>query len=114
RMGRELAGSTLGLIGYGVISRHLAPLAAALGMTVLVSDPFAKVDDPRFRQVEQDELLAGSDYVVCLAVANERTENLMDAAAFARMRPCACFVNMSRGNLVDEAALAAALASGHL
>jgi D-3-phosphoglycerate dehydrogenase len=52
--------------------------------------------------------------VICLAIANEETENLMNEGAFARMKKDAFFVNMSRGNLVDEAALAKALASGHL
>ena len=52
---------------------------------------------------------AASDYVVCLAVANEQTENLIGQAALARMQPHAFFINLSRGNLVDEAALTAAL-----
>ena len=109
RVGRQLAGSTVGIIGYGRISRELAPLLAALGMTVLVSDPYAQVDDRRFLKLPLEELLGRADYVVCLAIANEETENLMDAAAFARMKPDAFFINMSRGNLVDEAALAQAL-----
>ena len=53
--------------------------------------------------------LSRSDYVVCLAVANEQTENLIGQAALARMQPHAFFINLSRGNLVDEAALSAAL-----
>ena len=57
-------------------------------------------------------MLAQSDFVVCLAVATDQTENLMDAAAFAAMKPTACFINASRGNLVDEAALARALDDG--
>ena len=60
------------------------------------------------------EMLPKVDYVICLAIANEETENLIDAAAFARMKPDAFFINMSRGNLVDEAALAAALTEGRL
>src|SRR3954465_5933752 len=78
-------------------------------MTVLVSDPFAKVDDPHIRRVPLETLLAASDFVVCLVVANEQTENLMNAANFARMKKSAYFLNLSRGNLVDEAALLAAL-----
>jgi D-3-phosphoglycerate dehydrogenase len=113
-MGRQLKGSTLGVIGYGAIGRYLSDLAVALGMTVLVADPHARADKPGLRQVALAELLAASDFVVCLAVATEATENLMDAAAFARMKPGAYFVNVSRGNLVDEAALQAALDSGHL
>jgi D-3-phosphoglycerate dehydrogenase / 2-oxoglutarate reductase len=108
-MGRQLAGGRLGIIGYGSIGRNLAPVALALGMEVWVADPFATIDDARIRHVPLDDLLARSDYVVCLAVANEDTENLIGQATLARMQPHAFFINLSRGNLVDEAALAAAL-----
>lgn len=114
RMGRQLSGAAVGIIGYGRIARHLAPVLAAMGVTVLVSDPYAQVDDPRFIKLPMDDLLARADYVVCLAVATEETENLLDAAAFARMRRDAFFINLSRGNLVDEAALAAALTEGRI
>lgn len=114
QMGAQLKGNTLGVIGYGAIGRYLAELGAALGMTVLVADPFARVDKPAIRQVELPALLAQADFVVCLAVADERTENLMDAAAFARMKRGAFFINVSRGNLVDEAALEAALRQGRI
>ena len=112
RMGRQLASSTLGIIGYGAIGRQMAPMALALGMKLLIADPYAKVEDSRLTQVSMDDLLAQSDYVLCLAVATEETENLMNAQAFARMKPSAYFINVSRGNLVDEAALAAALKDG--
>ena len=108
-MGRELRGATLGLIGYGQIGRYLCKLALPFGMRVLVSDPYAKVDDAALTQVDFSELLATADYVVCLAVANEETEILMNEAAFAAMKPGAYFINPSRGNLVDEAALKRAL-----
>lgn len=113
-MGRQLAGATLGVIGYGQIGRYLCDLARALRMRVLVSDPHAAVADAALRQVELPLLLAESDYVVCLAVANTQTENLINAAAFAAMKPTAYFINPSRGNLVDEAALAAALDAGRI
>jgi D-3-phosphoglycerate dehydrogenase / 2-oxoglutarate reductase len=109
RMGRQLAGSKIGIIGYGSIGRYLAEVAKVLRMEVLVSDPFVTVGDSAIGQVALDELLAASDYVVCLAIANEQTENLIGEAALARMQPHAVFVNLSRGNLVDEAALARAL-----
>lgn len=112
KMGRQLKGSTLGIVGYGVIARHLAPLGLALGMKVLVADPFQKPDDPALHHVPFETLLAESDFVVCLAVANEQTENLMNAVAFSRMKRTAYFLNLSRGNLVDEAALEAALDAG--
>jgi D-3-phosphoglycerate dehydrogenase len=92
RVGRQLGGSTAGIIGYGRISRALAPVLAALGMKVLVSDPYAQIDDRRF----------------------EKRENLVNAAAFARMKPDAFFINMSRGNLVDEKALFQALAANRI
>jgi D-3-phosphoglycerate dehydrogenase len=108
-MGRQLAGSRLGIIGYGSIGRYLADIARVLGMEVLVADPFASVSDAGIQHVPLDDLLGRSDFVVCLAVANEQTENLIGQAALARMQPHAFFINLSRGNLVDEAALAAAL-----
>src|SRR6266436_2774049 len=73
-MGRQLAGSRIGIIGYGSIGRYLAGIAKALGMEVLVADPFASVDDPCIAHVPLDELLGRSDFVVCLAVANDKTE----------------------------------------
>jgi D-3-phosphoglycerate dehydrogenase / 2-oxoglutarate reductase len=108
-MGRQLAGSRLGIIGYGSIGRYLADIAMVLGMEVLVADPHAAVSDAAIRHVPLDDLLVGSDYVVCLAVANKQTENLIGQAALARMPPHAFFINLSRGDLVDEAALSAAL-----
>ncbi len=114
RMGRELRGATLGVIGFGAIGRYLCRLARALGMRVRVSDPNVRVDDPEYLQSDLAELLADADYVVCLAPATAATENLMDERAFSTMRPGAFFINASRGNLVDEAALLRALDSGHL
>jgi len=110
RTGHELRASTLGIIGYGAIGRDLARVAKALGMRVLVNDPYVK----GIEQTSLDELLARSDYVVPLAVATPETENLMNDAAFAKMKPGAFFINVSRGNLVDEAALARALDSGRI
>lgn len=114
RMGRQLAGATLGILGYGTIGRRLAAIARALRMTVLVADPFVVPEDPQIRHAPLHDVLAASDFVVCLVVATEETENLLDAAAFAAMKPGALFVNLSRGNLVDEAALRQALDHGPL
>ncbi|MGX7706579.1 NAD(P)-dependent oxidoreductase [Methylobacterium sp. Gmos1] len=114
RMGRQLAGSRLGIIGYGAIGRSLAAIAAHLGMEVLICDPHVAVPADRGRQVAFETLMAEADIVVCLAVATEATENLIDGAALARMRRDAVFINLSRGNLVDEAALAAALTEGRI
>ena len=109
QMGRELKGSTLGVIGYGAIGKEVVRIGKAFGMKVLINDPYKKV-----KQVALDKLLAQSDYVVPLAVATTETENLMDAKAFAKMKRGAYLINVSRGNLVDEEALEQALDSGHL
>jgi D-3-phosphoglycerate dehydrogenase len=114
QMGRELRGSTLGVVGYGQIARHLAPIATAFGMRVLVCDPYVRVDTPSIEQVDRTTLLRDADYVVCLAPATPATANLFDARAFAAMKPGACFINASRGELVDEQALADALDGGRL
>jgi D-3-phosphoglycerate dehydrogenase / 2-oxoglutarate reductase len=109
RIGRQLAGSTLGILGYGVIGEYLAKLGVALGMSVLAYDPHKTIAEAGVRQTSFDEALAEADFVVCLVVATPETENLMNASAFTRMRPTAFFLNLSRGNLVDEAALEKAL-----
>ena len=108
-MGRELKGSTLGVIGYGAIGKEVVRLGKALGMRVLIHDPYQQVE-----QVTLDALLKESDYVVPLAVATPETENLIGKDALAKMKKGACLINASRGNLVDEAALEAALDSGRL
>ena len=109
RMGRELKDSTIGVIGYGQIGREVVRVAKALGMRVLIHDPYQKL-----RQVKLDKLLKESDYVVPLAVATAETENLIGREALAKMKKGAYLINVSRGNLVDESALEAALDSGHL
>jgi len=114
RMGRQLAGRTLGLIGYGRIARRVAEIAVALRMRVLANDPYATIADPGVDSVSMERLLAESDVVMPLAVANDTTRHVVDAAALAAMRRGVLLVNLSRGQLVDEAALAAALDSGQV
>ncbi len=109
RMGKQLRGATLGILGYGAIGEYLARLGVAFGMKVIVSDPFKTVTEPGVRRDSFESVVAQSDFLVCLVIANEQTENLMNAAAFARMKKTAFFINVSRGNLVDEQALAAVL-----
>ena len=113
-MGRELRGATLGVIGFGQIGRNVVALGQAFGMHLLVTDPHRRVEEPAVTQVSLPQLLADADIVVCLATATPETENLMAAAAFGAMKHGALFVNASRGNLVDEAALLQALDSGRL
>jgi len=112
RMGRQLAGATIGIIGYGPLARRVAELASAFDMTVLVHDPYVRVDDPRHHAVALDDLVTRADYVVPLAVATDETENLIDARRLGLMKRTAFLVNLSRGNLVDEAALRSALDAG--
>lgn len=109
-LGRELKGSTLGVVGYGQIGREVVRVARALGMKVLISDPY--VSDAQ--TVSLDKLLAESDYLVPLATATAETESLFNEESFSKMKQGAFFINVSRGNLVDEAALEAALDSGRL
>lgn len=113
-MGRELRGATLGIVGFGGIGSSLAPLARAFGMQVLVNTLQCIEPQEGLRQVDLPELLAGADFVVCLAPANAATAGLFGTAAFAAMKPGAFFINASRGELVDEAALQQALESGRL
>ncbi len=124
-MGREIAGKRLGLVGFGSIARETARRAAALGMAVAAHDPFVAADDPAWTQtwtpasgpVERtalDALIAGSDVLSLHVPLTDATRGLIDAAALARMPTGAILINAARGGIVDEAAVAAALRSGHL
>ena len=113
-LGHQLAGSTLGIIGYGSIGKRLSEVAAVLGMKILVHDPYITITDEHIHQVSFLDVLAGADFLACLAVATDETENLMNEAAFSAMKQSSYFINVSRGNLVDEAALEVALNIGHL
>ena len=113
-MGRQLRGANLGVVGYGHIGRNVCRIAQSLGMHVSAYDPFVTSSDEGVQMMDLPELLAQSDFVVCLAVANAATENLFNATTFAKMKKGAFFINPSRGNLVDEDALMHALESGHL
>ena len=115
RSGFQLRGKTAGMIGYGAIARYLADALRALGVQVVVTDPFT--DDATadgFEQLGLDELLGRSDIVVPLATSTPETENLIDASALAAMRPGAVLINVSRGELLDEDAVGEALDSGRL
>jgi D-3-phosphoglycerate dehydrogenase len=113
-MGRELRGAAVGIIGYGGIGQRLGELVRAFDARLLVNTPQALAAHDGLTQVTLPTLLAESDFVVCLAPAQPDTRHLMNGRAFAAMRPGAYFVNASRGELVDEAALLDALDSGHL
>ncbi|MBB6550447.1 NAD(P)-dependent oxidoreductase [Nonomuraea rubra] len=114
--GRELRGSTLGLIGYGASARALVPLARAFGMSVICSTrvPARLRDDPSVAFVGLHELLATADYVSVHTSLTERTRGLLGEAAFERMKPTALLVNTARGPIVDEDALVAAVRAGQI
>ncbi len=109
----ELGGRVVGLVGYGAVPRLLAPVLAALGCRVIYTDlrPVAEAVGT-WRPL--DVLLAEADVVSLHVPLTQETENLIDAAALARMKPGAILVNTARGGLVDPRALEAALRSGRL
>jgi phosphoglycerate dehydrogenase-like enzyme len=112
---RELAGKTLGLVGFGRIARRVARVAQSMGMRVAAFDPFVEeVDFFVDRVGTLSGLLGMSDVVSVHVPLNGETARLFDAATFEQMKPGAVFVNTARGGLVDHDALTAALDSGHL
>ena len=109
---RELSGSTLGLVGYGAIGSGVARSATALGMRVLVvrEHPQKATGSERPFGFEQlDEVISQSDFLVLAAPVTEKTRHLINAERLNRMKPEAYLINVSRGALIDEAALAQAL-----
>jgi len=120
-MGREIAGRRLGLLGFGSIARETARRAAALGMDVAAHDPFVDPRDPAWsptfgpvRNRDLDALIAESDVLSLHVPLTDQTRGLIDATALARMPKGAILINAARGGIVDEAAVADALRTGHL
>ncbi len=113
-MTRQLTGAPIGIIGYGAIGRRIGELAIAFGMEVCAYDPYTRIVNGNVRQVDLDRVLSHPLFVVCAAYSTPETRAMMNAAAFARMRKDAYFINVSRGALVDEAALEAALVEGRI
>jgi D-3-phosphoglycerate dehydrogenase / 2-oxoglutarate reductase len=118
--GVELNGKTLALCGLGRIGRKVALLARAFGMRTLVFDPFVKPDAGVLMETGATlmatlgEALAGADFVSVHSPLTPETKQMFNQATFALMKPGSFFINVSRGGMVDEAALLAALHSGHL
>lgn len=108
--------ATLGIVGFGRIGREMAKRARGFDMTILYHDvhPASAEEEAAFgaRRAEMDELLAKSDFVSLHTNLTPETHHLMDAAAFAQMKPTAIMVNTSRGPVVDQAALHDALRTG--
>jgi (S)-sulfolactate dehydrogenase len=116
-VGFELAGRRLGLVGLGGIARVLATKAAALGMAVGAHDPLLTPDDEAWQLAERMELpplLASSDVLSLHVPLVDSTRHLIDADAVAAMPDHAILVNTSRGGIIDEEAVIAALGSGQL
>src|SRR5579883_934323 len=114
-MGNELRGKTLGVVGLGSIGREVVKRARAFEMRVLAYDPYvtAKLaEDCGAELADLARLYAESDYLTLHVAATPETAGMLSAAAFDAMKPGVHIVNCARGELVDEAALAAALASG--
>lgn len=114
-MGIGLTGRTLGLVGAGGIGRELLPLARPFFRRILVADPFVEpgvVAGLGAEHTQLDDLLTAADFVVVACPLDDSTYHLIDADAFARMKPTACFINVARGPIHDEAALVEALRSG--
>ena len=117
--GRETAGKTLGIIGFGSIGQLVAGLARGLGMQVLAFDAMLPPDAPVFaaggvRRVSLQQLVGESDVVTLHVPLVDGTRGLFDAGRIASMKAGAILINTSRGNIVDVGAVANALRLGHL
>ena len=119
-IGREASGKTLGIVGFGAIGRAVAQRATALGVGVAAYDPVLAPGDPAWnapgvrRFDELAAMLAECDVVTLHVPLTGATRHLVGAAEIAVMKPGACIVNSARGGVLDEAAMAQALASGRL
>lgn len=112
--GTELRGHTLGIIGFGPSGRAVAQLAAAFGMTVLVSTAHPDIQEAGVEFVDRDTVLGHADYLTLHTKADRHTRRMIDTSALEAMKPTAVLVNTARGSLVDEEALAAALDAGEI
>jgi len=117
--GREMAGKTMGIVGFGDIGRRVARLARAFGMAVIAHDPVLPNDhsgwtETPVERVGLDALFASADAVTLHVPLTPATRGLVSAERLALMKPDAVLVNTSRGSVVEEAALAAALRAGRL
>lgn len=118
--GSELAGKTLAICGFGRIGKLVAARAAAFGMRLVVSDPFVKPGDATLAQTgatlcaKLDDALAQAEFVTTHSPLTPETKRMFNERTFAVIKRGAFFINTSRGGVVDETALLAALQSGHL
>jgi D-3-phosphoglycerate dehydrogenase len=116
-LGVEIFGKTLGVIGCGNIGSIVADRAIGLRMKVIAYDPFLSSEraiDLGVEKVDLDELFRRADFITLHTPLTDKTRNIIDSAALAKMKKGVRIVNCARGGLVDEAAIAAALKSGHV
>lgn len=118
RLPREIMGSTIGIVGYGAIGRAIAQRAVGFGMKPLAVDVYPTSNDLFAGDVwpvsRLHDMMAVSDVVAVAAPYTKETRHMLDAAAFAAMKPGGYVIVVSRGGIVDEPALADALKSGHI
>ena len=112
--GEEFAGKTFGIIGLGGIGSETARIAAVLGARVIAWSRSGSGQDAPAEMLPIEEVLAQSDMLSLHLALTPETERIFDAAAFARMKPGVILINTARAGIVDEQALVAALASGHV
>ncbi len=105
----QLSGKTWGIIGLGEIGRKVADIAKAFGCHVVYYSTSGKNSNPNYERAEFDELLRSSDIISIHAPLNDRTQNLMNRAAFEKMKPEAVLINVGRGPIVNESDLLWAL-----
>ncbi len=110
----QLCGKTWGIIGLGNIGRRVADIAKAFGVKVIYYSTTGKNDQPDYERVDLDTLLRTSDIVSVHAPLTAETEDLMNEEAFSKMKPTSIFLNLGRGAIVAEHALADALNSGKI
>lgn len=116
--GSTLAGKTLGIVGLGAAGRALAVRAAALGMTIIAHDPYLDPPGapmvPETKMAALDEVLANADYLSLHCPLTSDNHHMLDAEAFAVMKPGVSIINTARGALIDEPALIKALKDGQV
>ena len=110
-LGSEVSGKTLGLIGSGRIGSAVADRAMALGMTVIAFDPYV-TELPNITLMDLDELLAKADYISLHVPHTDETHNILDAAAFNKVKQGVRIINCGRGGTIDEMALYQAIQDG--
>jgi len=114
-MGRELSGKTLGLIGFGAIARESAVRGRAMGMKTIGYDPYLADGDPNWHEstkVSLDELASQADVISLHVPLTDSTRHVVNADFLTAMKPDAILINAARGGVVDDQALAKALAEG--